>query len=594
MLGVADADLTTRVDEWLAQFERALSANDVEGLARTFHADCYWRDVLAFTWRITTFRGVDNVVAELLAQCGRTCPSGFSADRRRTPPRAVRRAGADAIEAIFAFETATGRGDGVLRLFPDPNDGDRLKAWTLLTALEELAGFEEHVGTARPTGEAYSRDFRGPNWLDLRTAAAAYESRDPAVLVVGGGQAGLSIAARLVQLDVDTLIVDRHPRIGDNWRTRYHALTLHNQVQVNHLPYMPFPPNWPTYIPKDKLAGWFEHYAEAMELNYWTGTELIGGRYDDAEGCWCARLKLADGSVREMHPRHIVMATGVSGIPNVPSIRGLEDFTGAVVHSHDYDEPDAWAGKSAIVIGTGNSGHDIAQDLYSAGASVTLVQRSPTLIINVEPSAQLAYALYDEGPPLEDCDLLVTGMPFALVRRAHITMTAEAKEIDRDLLEGLEQRGFKLDFGEDGSGWQFKYLTRGGGYYFNVGCSDLVASGDIGLMQFSDVERFVADGALLKNGETLCVDLVVLATGYKGQDALVQRLFGEEVAERVGPIWGFDDNDELCAMFMRTGQPGLWFIAGSLAQCRIYSKYLGLQIKACEEGLITAGRAETG
>ena len=115
-----------------------------------------------------------------------------------------------------------------------------------------------------------------------------------------------------------------------------------------------------------KLAGWFEHYAEAMELNYWTGTELIGGRYDDAEGCWCARLKLADGSVREMHPRHIVMATGVSGIPNVPSIRGLEDFTGAVVHSHDYDEPDAWAGKSAIVIGTGNSGHDIAQDLYSA------------------------------------------------------------------------------------------------------------------------------------------------------------------------------------------------------------------------------------
>ena len=97
------------------------------------------------------------------------------------------------------------------------------------------------------------------------------------MLVVGGGQAGLSIAARLTQLQVDTLIVDREARIGDNWRNRYHALVLHNQVHVNHLPYMHFPPTWPTYIPKDKLAAWFEAYVESMELNYWTGTEFEGG-----------------------------------------------------------------------------------------------------------------------------------------------------------------------------------------------------------------------------------------------------------------------------------------------------------------------------
>jgi putative flavoprotein involved in K+ transport len=499
----------------------------------------------------------------------------------------VTRAGTEVLEAIFAFESATGRGDGVVHLLPDPGDGDRLRAWTLLTALEELAGFEEHVGKARPTGDSYSRDFRGPNWLDLRQAAAAYEHRNPAALVVGGGQAGLSIAARLTQLDVDTLIVDRHARIGDNWRKRYHALTLHNQVQVNHLPYMPFPPNWPTYIPKDKLAGWFEHYAEAMELNYWTATEFTGGTYDDAAGCWHVELTLADGSTRELHPRHIVMATGVSGIPHVPEIPSLENFTGTVLHSHEYDEADEWADKRTIVIGTGNSGHDIAQDLYSSGASVTLVQRSATLIVNIEPSAQLPYALYDEGPSLEDCDLIVTGMPFALARRSHILMTAEARELDRELLDGLERRGFKLDFGEDGSGWQFKYLTRGGGYYFNVGCSDLIAGGEIGLIQFTDIDGFVAEGVRLKSGKTLDADLIVLATGYKGQDVLVRRLFGDQVAERVGPIWGFGEDDELRAMFTRTGQPGLWFIAGSLAQCRIFSKYLGLQIKACEEGLIS-------
>ncbi len=146
--------------------------------------------------------------------------------------------------------------------------------------------------------------------------------------------------------------------------------------------------------------------------------------------------------------------------------------------------------------------------------------------------------------------------------------------------------GFKLDFGDDGTGWQFKYLTRGGGYYFNVGCSDLIVEGEIGLAQFSDIAAFVAEGARMRNGETLAADLIVLATGYKGQEHLVRKLFGDEVAARVGPIWGFGDGQELRNMFARTAQPGLWFIAGSFAQCRIYSKYLGLQIKASELGLL--------
>lgn len=584
----AEEDLSLQVDRWLVDFEDALTSTDAEHLASLFHTDCYWRDVLAYTWQITTLRGAHNVVAKLMSRAARVRGTGFKRDHGRSPPRRVTRAGTNAIEAIFHFQTEVGRGDGIVRLTPDPADNNGLRAWTLLTALEELTGFEEHLGRARPTGEAYSRDFRGPNWLDLRNAATAYDDHDPEVLVVGGGQAGLSAAARLSQLGVDTLIVDRHPRIGDNWRKRYHALTLHNQVQVNHLPYLPFPPNWPTYIPKDKLANWFELYVEAMELNYWTGVEFSGGEYDHAARCWRVQLSFEDGSKREMQPRHVVMATGVSGIPHVPEIPGLAAFTGTVVHSHNYENAEAWAGKNTIVIGTGNSGHDIAQDLHSNGASATLVQRSPTLIVNIEPSAQIPYALYDEGPSLEDCDLIVTGMPFELARKSHILMTAQARELDRDLLERLERRGFKLDYGENGTGWQFKYLTRGGGYYFNVGCSDLVADGFVKLIQFSDIDCFAADGARLKNGEMVPAELIVLATGYKGQDVLVRQLFGRHVADRVGPIWGFGEDDELRNMYTRTGQPGLWFIAGSLAQCRIFSKYLALQIKACELGLIAA------
>ncbi len=578
--------VATIAESWLAQFDRALAAPGRARLKTLFHPDSLWRDVLALTWHIRTVNGSDAILRELASHADRVRPTGFKIDLNRTAPRKVTRAGTDAIEAIFGFETSEGRGSGVLRLTGDADDGSAFKAWTLLTALDEIKGHEERLGRSRPQGKAYSRGFHGPNWLDLRKAAAQYGDRDPAVLVVGGGQAGLAIAARLAQLGVDTLIVDREARIGDNWRKRYHALVLHNQVHVNHLPYMPFPPNWPTYIPKDKLAAWFEAYVESMELNYWTATEFEGGSYDEDAERWSVVLRRSDGTKREMHPRHVVMATGVSGIPSLPDIPSLRNFGGRILHSSQYDDGDVWKGKNILVIGSGNSGHDIAQDLHSAGARVTLVQRSSTMVVNVEPSAQLQYALYDEGPSLEDCDLVTTSMPISLVQKSHIALTETARNMDKELLDGLERRGFKLDFGEDGTGWQFKYLTRGGGYYFNVGCSDLIVKGEIGLAQFSDIATFVAAGALMRTGETLAADLIVLATGYKGQEHLVSKLFGDDVARRLGPIWGFGDGQELRNMFARTAQPGLWFIAGSFAQCRIYSKYLGLQIKACEVGLL--------
>lgn len=578
-------DIAASAQGWLDEFERTLDTPDPAALDRLFLSDSFWRDVLALSWNLQTLAGRDTIAQELTTLAPKAAPANFKIAPNRAAPRWVTRAGTNTIEAIFNFETAIGRGSGIVRLVPDAADGDRLKAWTLLTALDELKGFEEQLGTSRPRGRTYSRDFRGPNWLDLRNASRDYSDRDPAVLVVGGGQAGLAIAARLKQLQIDTLIVDRESRIGDNWRKRYHALTLHNQVQVNHMPYMPFPPSWPTYIPKDKLANWFEAYVDAMELNFWTGTEFEGGAYDETTRRWTVTLRRADGSKRTMHPRHVVMGTGVSGIANMPEIPTLNNFKGTLLHSSRYEDGENWTGKRAIVIGTGNSGHDIAQDLYSSGAGVTLVQRSPTLVTNIEPSAQLAYATYNEGT-LEDNDLIAASMPTQLAKKTHVMLTEQSKELDKELLDGLRNVGFKLDFGEAGTGWQFKYLTRGGGYYFNVGCSNLIVEGAIKLRQFSDIESFTAEGTRMKDGTTIVADLIVLSTGYKPQEYLVRKLFGDGIADRVGPVWGFGDGFELRNMYTRTGQPGLWFIAGSLAQCRINSKYLALQIKAIEERIL--------
>ena len=580
------------VDDWLCRFNAALhqtssaTGDAPAGFADLFHDNSFWRDALALSWQLQTISGAKDILNSLPAAATKAGISAITLDPQATAPRLVTRAGSDAIEAFFTFTTDAAHCRGILRLNADDSQPDHYRAWTLFTAIDALIGFEEKTDRNRPTGQSYSRDFRGPNWLDKRLAAASYENHDPAVLVVGGGQAGLAIAARLTQLGIDTLIVDKNSRVGDNWRNRYHALTLHNQLHVNHLPYMPFPPTWPTYIPKDMLALWFESYAAAMELNFWTQCEVTKASYDDKTERWRVALRTAGGGKRHMSPRHMIMATGVSGIPNLPKIDSLSAFQGPAVHSSQYHDGEDWSGKHAIVIGCGNSGHDISQDLYSSGAKVTMIQRSPSLVVNIEPSAQFPYKLYDEDRSTDECDFITTSMPTPLVKQAHRHFTKAARETDKALLDGLENVGFKLDFGDDDTGWQFKYLTRGGGYYFNVGCSDLLAEGKIDLVQFDQIDQFTDHGMVMKDARKIDADIVIMATGYKPQEYLVSKLFGDEIAAQIGPIWGFGDGMELRNMYCQTGQPGLWFIAGSFAQCRIYSKYLALQIKALEEGII--------
>lgn len=579
----ADQAVAAEVAAWLGAFEAALGRGDAASVAALFAPESHWRDVLGFDWQIATVSGPPAVGTRLAALAPRVRPRGFRLAKGRTPPRRVKRAGVEAIEAIFGFETATGTGAGVLRLVHDPARPGRSLAWILLTGLEALHGRPEGAPDAMPD---YSREFGGENWLDKRERARRYEDRDPAVIVVGGGQAGLSVAARLGQLGVDTLVVDRETRIGDNWRKRYHSLVLHNEVHVNHLPYMPFPPGWPVFIPKDKLANWFESYVEAMELNFWTSTELASAAWDAAESRWRAVLRSADGVERVLQPRHLVFATGVSAIPQIPDLPGLGDFRGAVLHSGAYEAGAAWKGGRALVLGTGNSGHDVAQDLHASGVEVSLIQRSPTYVVSLA-EAQRVYSIYTEGLPIADCDLLATSFPYPVLKRSYQLSTAVSRTADKPLLDSLAARGFRLDFGEDDTGFQMMYLRRGGGYYFNVGCSDLVADGRVGLLQYADIQRFVAEGALLRDGRVARADLLVLATGYKNQQETARAALGDTIADRIGPVWGFDEGGELRNMWRPTAQPGLWFTAGSLAQCRIYSKVLALQIKAREIGLTT-------
>ena len=578
----AAAQARRAAEDWLAGFESALTARDPARISALFHADSHWRDILAFTWHISSAQGRDAIAARLTAEQDRTGAHGFHLPAGRKPPRNVKRLGTDSVEAIFEFKTTIGQGAGIIRLSPD--DKGEMKAWLVSTTLESLDGHEEKIGDNRPSGSAYSRNFGGDNWADMRRKAAAYEDREPTVLVIGCAQAGLSIAARLNQLGVDTLVVEKWPRIGDSWRKRYHSLALHNSIHLNHLPYMEFPPTWPKYIPKDMLGNWFEFYADAMEINCWTDTEFAGGEWDETSKRWTATLKRGDGTERVVHPRHLVFANGVSSYPMMPDVPGLSDFKGEVIHSEGFDSGADWRGKNAFILGTGSSANDIALDLYSHGVNTTLIQRGSTTVVSINPSARLNEAIWDEGGPLEDCDLIVSSSTPPLTVKAYKAVVKRMVELDKEMIEGLKSIGFKHDIGDDEAGHQMKYFRRGGGYNLDAGSSALMIKGELGLLQYDRIDHFTAEGALLKDGTTVPADMIVLATGYYPQMELVRRALGDAMLDRIGEVWGLGADGELNNMYKRTPQEGLWFIAGGLAQCRINSKYLALQIKAMELG----------
>lgn len=577
-----------RVDAWLGRFEEALAARDVEAAAALFAVDSYWRDLVSFTWTIKTVEGRDGV-ADLLGAClDRIDPSGF---RTSEPPTE-----ADGVtEAWLEFETATGRAKGHLRL---KDEG----AWTLLTSLRELKGFEELQRDRRPKGVEHGVVRGRQSWSEKRAqedTRLGYDQQ-PYVVVIGGGQGGIALGARLRQLDVPTLVLERNERPGDSWRKRYKNLCLHDPVWYDHLPYLPFPDNWPVFAPKDKIADWLEMYTRLMEVPYWTSTEVTSASWDEEAKQWLVTV-VRDGEELVLTPRHVVFATGMSGKPNLPSFPGMDVFAGDQHHSSHHPGPDAYAGKKAIVVGSNNSAHDICAALWEHGADVTMVQRSSTHIVKSDSLMDLGLGdLYSEravrsGITTDKADMIFASIPYRIMPQFQIPVYDAIRERDKDFYARLEAAGFRHDWGDDGSGLFLKYLRRGSGYYIDVGAAELVADGKIKLAH-GQVDHLTRDAVVLTDGTELSADLVVYATGYGSMNGWVADLVGQETADRVGKCWGLGSETtkdpgpwegEQRNMWKPTQQEGLWFHGGNLHQSRHYSLYLALQLKARYEEIPT-------
>ncbi|ROS43473.1 NAD(P)/FAD-dependent oxidoreductase [Amycolatopsis thermoflava] len=577
-----------RVDAWLERFEAALAARDVEAAAGMFAVDSFWRDLVAFTWNIKTVEGREGVADMLSACLDGTDPSGFRTTETPTEADGV-------VEAWLEFETATGRGKGHLRL---TDEG----AWTFLTSLRELKGFEEPQRERRPKGVRHGV-IRGRRvWAEereLEKKELGYE-RQPYVVVIGGGQGGIALGARLRQLGVPALVVDRHERPGDQWRKRYKSLCLHDPVWYDHLPYLPFPENWPVFAPKDKIADWLEMYTRVMDVPYWTRSEVKSASYDKDTAQWTVTVDRA-GETVVLTPKQLVFATGMSGKPNIPSFPGMDVFEGDQHHSSQHPGPDAYAGKKAVVIGSNNSAHDICAALWEHGADVTMVQRSSTHVVKSDSLMEIGLGdLYSEravanGMTTDKADMVFASLPYRIMHQFQIPVYQQIKQRDADFYDRLEKAGFLHDWGDDGSGLFMKYLRRGSGYYIDVGASELVANGDIKLVR-GQVDHLTRNAVVLADGTELEADLVVYATGYGSMNGWVADIAGQEMADRVGKCWGLGSGTtkdpgpwegEQRNMWKPTQQPGLWFHGGNLHQSRHYSLYLALQLKARYEGIPT-------
>lgn len=392
-------------------------------------------------------------------------------------------------------------------------------------------------------------------------------------------------------LGVDALVIDREDRIGDNWRNRYRHLVLHDPVYMDHLNYVPFPPSWPVFTPKDKFADFLESYAKLLELNVWTKTNLVSSSWDENTKQWSVTVETQqeDGTkkLRILRPNHVILATGQSGKKYFPSIKGIHTFKGDICHSSEFKgaKPNS-KGRKAVVIGCGNSGHDISQDFYEQGYDVTMVQRSSTFVISSNVFATTLVGFYSEdSPPTEDVDQFLLSMPFEVLKAVHVKAARALQQADSETLQGLEKVGFKLDSGPDSAGLVLKFFQRGGGYYINVGTSKLIADGKINIKQGQEISQITPHAIEFADGSVLEADEIVFATGYQNMRTEARSIFGDTVADRIGDIWGFDEEGELRSVWRPSGHPGFWYAAGNLWSIRYYSKLLALQIKAIEEGL---------
>ncbi|CAM9017587.1 unnamed protein product [Wickerhamomyces anomalus] len=597
-------DVNSLATGWLAEFNNALATikKDPSQLDKFLLSHTVWKDHLSLQMDLRDFIGPEKIKEILVENIDKI--KNFQFDKLadyRSPTGVqlvkIHEEGSNGevpiewIQLYLKYETDFGIGRGSIKLVSvDSEDAPiGLKALSIFTILDEFQGIPERVGKKRPQGTIHGENVSRKTWLEKRFEEQDYNGgHQPTAVVVGGGQGGLTIAARLKTFGYNVLIVESNLNIGDNWRKRYKFLSLHDPFYYHKLPYIHSDTS-PIYSSKDQFANFLECYAKMLELNIWTNTTVNGASFNDSTKKWEVIVSNnSTNDTRKIYPSHLVFCTGHSGEPNMPSFPNQSNFKGEIVHSSKHTSGANYVGKNALVVGACNSAHDICQDFYEQGVNeVTMLQRSSTCVISSDDGVRVnCEGVFDkDGPDIDTADLLLHGNPIWLTNAIMQQQYRTSSKLDARLLKGLAEKGFKTNAGMGGTGLFGLYYRRGSGYYIDVGCSDLIIQGKV-KVKHGTIKKFLEHGVELNDGTILDnLDIVVMATGYSNMKETARKVFGDDVGDRLKPIWGLDEEGEFKSIWRDSGHENFWFHGGNLAMARYYSKRLALQIIAKEEGI---------
>ncbi|WYZ38331.1 hypothetical protein EsH8_III_000245 [Colletotrichum jinshuiense] len=536
--GEEKLDVAAEAATFLSALSAAVRDGDWDAFADLFAERCYWRDSLTLTFDKRTLHGRDKVVAAWRALAGARRPSGFSAakDEDMTMDAAWVRMGPAlaTLDVPFSFRTeapAT-RCIGQAKLVPRAG-GKGWEVFVLSTAVVELEStpFGRQRLRDTPLIEAEQRGRSRAQGLPRIRPGGVLDA-----VIVGGSCNGIANAIRLDAAGADVVMFDIEDRPGGNWSTkRYENVTLHHPAVMVQLPRFPVPATkgegdgeaYPTFLPGSDLTRYYSAAVEALALPFFGGVEVVRNAWDEGRGVWDVTVRdTGTGAEARLEARNLVLSTGflVSGEnPKVPAMAGRAAFAGPVQHTSEYRNPAAYRGGRAVVVGSGNSAHDVAANLAldPEVVSVTILQRSPTVLFDFDAVAPGFTMQYQGDVPVDTADFLAAELPTAvmrdLARAGHRAIIAASGE----RYAALEGAGYLVD--REPCLMSRLYEERGRSFYMDQpGTFNLVFAGRIKIAR-GEARGFVEGGLVVADRETgeervVEADGVVLATGYEAVD----------------------------------------------------------------------------
>ncbi|VFQ78122.1 unnamed protein product [Cuscuta campestris] len=375
----------------------------------------------------------------------------------------------------------------------------------------------------------------------------ASKKEETAVIVVGAGPAGLATAACLTKLSIPYIILEKEDCYASIWnKYSYDRLRLHLPKHFCELPHLRFPANAPVYVPRKQFVHYLEEYVSRFGISPRCSRAVEAAAYDEGAGMWNVTARDPDsGEGEEYSGRFLVVATGETSIPFIPEVKGMERFAGEIIHSTAYKNGEKYRDKRVLVVGSGNSGMEIAFDLSNYGAKTSIVVRSPFHIIS-KGMGHLALTMLKYHVPcwlVDSVLLMLSKLVFGDITKYY---------------------GVKLP--RDGP---FSGKVKNGKYpVFDVGTHAKVVSGEIQVLP--GVVKMDGCDVAFENGTSLPFDAIVFATGFKrSTHSWLQG--GEHMLNEDGlpkeeyPMHWKGKNGLYCAGLARRGLHGISFDSQCIA-----------------------------